>query len=99
MARRCVQAKDARHICRWGCGVHALAIYDSGGQFPRLGDGVSFPLPYASITGGRIVPEDPFTGIRLEAFRIGYDRDGAAVTARRDASSRQMPSRRTSSGR
>ena len=51
----------------------ALAIYDSGGQFPRLGDGVSFPLPYANITGGRIVSEDPLTGIRLEAFRIGYD--------------------------
>ena len=50
-----------------------LAIYDSEGQFPQLGDGVWFPLPYANITGGRIVSKDPDTGIRLEAFRIGYD--------------------------
>jgi hypothetical protein len=43
------------------------------GMFPEFDSGVRFPLPYANITGGRIVSKDPHTGIRLEAFRIGYD--------------------------
>ena len=51
----------------------ALTIHESPDQFHRLADGVRFVLPYANITGGRIVSRDPETGIRLEAFRIGYD--------------------------
>lgn len=52
----------------------ALWVHTSWGMFPEFGMGnVVFPLPYANITGGRIVAEDPYTGIRLEAFRIGYD--------------------------
>ena len=43
------------------------------GMFPEFRDGVEFPLPYANIGDGRIVSEDPVTGIRLEAFRIGHD--------------------------
>jgi hypothetical protein len=52
----------------------ALWVHATWGMFPEFGTGyVVFPLPYANITGGRIVSEDPYTGIRLEAFRIGYD--------------------------
>ena len=51
----------------------ALTIHESPDQYHRLADGVRFALPYANITGGRIVSKDPQTGIRLEAFRIGYD--------------------------
>jgi hypothetical protein len=52
----------------------ALRVNASWGMFPEFATGiVRFPLPYANITGGRIVSKDPFTGIRLEAFRIGYD--------------------------
>lgn len=50
-----------------------LRVLYSSSLFPEFGNGVRFPLPYANITGGRIVSEDPLTGIRLEAFRIGYD--------------------------
>ena len=50
-----------------------LSLHFSSGMFPEFQNGVHFPLPYANITGGRIVSEDPHTGIRLEAFRIGYD--------------------------
>ena len=52
----------------------ALWVHFLSPMFPEFGSGnVVFPLPYANITGGRIVSEDPHTGIRLEAFRIGYD--------------------------
>ena len=51
----------------------SLGVRYASGMFPEFSAGVRFPLPYANITGGRIVSEDPETGIRLEAFRIGYD--------------------------
>lgn len=52
----------------------ALWVNVEWGMFPEFATGiVQFPLPYANIGGGRIVSREPYTGIRLEAFRIGYD--------------------------
>ncbi len=52
----------------------ALWVNTEWGMFPEFATGiVQFPLPYANIGGGRIVSREPYTGIRLEAFRIGYD--------------------------
>lgn len=50
-----------------------LHVHYPLGMFPEFRDGIEFPLPYANIGDGRIVSEDPHTGIRLEAFRIGHD--------------------------
>ncbi|WP_419482890.1 hypothetical protein [Dokdonella sp.] len=50
-----------------------LELEYPSGMFPEFDGGVRFPLPYANIGDGRIVSKDPVSGIRLEAFRIGYD--------------------------
>jgi hypothetical protein len=52
------------------CGL--LAVFSST-IFPEFAQEVWFPLPYANVTGGRMASKDPDTGIRFEAFRIGYD--------------------------
>ncbi len=51
----------------------SLDVGYGAGLFPELAEGVRFPLPYANIGDGRIVSRDPVSGIRLEAFRVGYD--------------------------
>lgn len=52
-----------------------LLVQYASSMFPEFGssNGIRFPLPYANIGDGRIVSEDPETGVRLEAFRIGHD--------------------------
>ena len=68
----------ARVACGWEepasdaalkCSFDIATLWD---RFPEF-QNKRFPLPYANIGAGRIVSQDPETGIRLEAFRLDYD--------------------------